>query len=305
MIISASYRSDIPAFYGPWFRRRLAEGSAQVVNPYGGQRSRVSLTPHDVACLVFWSKDLTPFLGHLDTLDRLGYRFCFNYTLTCLPTALESNVDKASALKTLKHLSRQYSPEHINWRFDPIIISNVHASEFYLASFRKMAAELEGLVRRCYFSFVTLYGKVRRNFLALDRTVGTRVVDPGPEDRIALANQLAAVAAEHGITMHACCGDDLLGDRIAKAHCIDGALIERLCKPEGFTHNAKGTRPECGCSESIDIGTYDTCPHGCEYCYANADKPTASRAFGEHDPTSAFLGYSKTLSDTWIGEWGL
>jgi len=302
-IISVSRRTDIPAFYGDWFMRRIAEGYAGVINPFGGQRYRVSLAIEDVACLVFWSKDFTPFVHHLDTLDRLGYRFYFNYTLTAVPTAFESHVDKRAALETLKELSKRYSPAHINWRFDPIILSNISDEAFYLRAFQKLAMTLEGVVERCYFSFVTRYGKVLRNFQQLERATGVQVIEPSQEAKIELANRLAAIAAEHGITMHSCCGDYLLGERIQKAHCIDGALIERLFYPEGFAFKRKGTRTECGCTESTDIGTYNTCPHGCIYCYANANKISAQRAFEQHAANAAFLGFNKGQSDEWTGEW--
>ena len=301
-IISVSRRTDIPAFYGDWFMRRVADGYAGVVNPFGGQRYRVSLAPEDVACLVFWSKDFTPFVGHLETLDRLGYRFYFNYTVTALPAVFESHVDRATALETLKHLSQRYCPAQINWRFDPIILSSISDEAFYCQAFEQFARGLEGIVERCYFSFVTRYGKVLRNFQQLERTTGVQVIEPSEEAKIDLANRLAVIAAEHGITMHSCCNDSLLGDRIGKAHCIDGALIERLFYPEGFAYKDKGTRPECGCTESFDIGTYDTCPHGCIYCYANANKVSAQKAFGEHDADSAFLGFDRGQSKAWLKE---
>lgn len=301
-IISVSRRTDIPAFYGEWFMKRIREGFVGVVNPFGGRRYRVSLTPDDVDCFVFWSKDFTPFLTHLETLDRLGYRFYFNYTVTALPSAFESDVDKQAALSTLKRLAGRYSSAHINWRFDPIILSSISDEAFYLRAFESLASELEGLVARCYFSFVAFYGKVRRNFKDLERAQGVRVIEPSEQVRIDLANRLAEAAAEHGITMHSCCGDYLLGERIHKAHCVDGALIERLFGPSETPYKDKGTRPQCGCTESTDIGTYNTCPHGCVYCYANANQAAARRTFEQHDPDSAFLGYPKAQSDVWLEE---
>ncbi len=301
-IISASRRTDIPAFYGDWFMERVREGFAGVVHPYGGKRHLVSLEPDDVLCFVFWSKDFSPFMGALEALDRLGYRFYFNYTVTGLPSVFESEVNKEAARRTLKLLSRRYGPRRVTWRFDPVIFSNISDADYYLRTFEQLARELAGVVERCTISFVTEYGKVKRNFRDLERTTGVTVIDPGLEGKIELANELAQIAAGHGIVMHSCCGDYLVGDRIRKAHCVDGALIERLFYPEGLSYQAKPTRPECGCTESIDIGTYNTCPHGCVYCYANANRAVAREAFARHDPVAAFLGFSKAQSDAWVGD---
>ena len=281
---------------------RVHEGYAGVVHPFGGKRYLVSLRPEDVTCFVFWSKDFTPFVQHLETLDRLGCRFYFNYTVTGVPSVFESHVDKSAALRSLKELSRRYSPRHINWRFDPILISTVSDGEHYVREFEKLARELEGIVERCYFSFVMPYSKVKRNFRELEQTAGVKVIDWDEAQRIELANRLASIAESHGIRMYSCCGDYLLGGKIEKAHCIDGALIEQLFYPDGLEYQEKPTRPGCGCTESIDIGTYDTCPHGCAYCYANANKAAARRAFDNHDPDSAFLGFPRAQSDAWLEE---
>jgi len=301
-ITSVSRRTDVPAFYGDWFMRRLREGYAGVVNPFGGKRYLVSLKPQDVSCFVFWSKDFTPFIEPLETLDRLGYRFYFNYTLTALPAVFESHVDKDAALKTLLYLSERYSPGHINWRFDPIILSDLTDEAFYLDAFHRLAARLAGRVERCYFSFVSLYSKVRRNFAQMQEQAGIHVTDPHVEAKIALAERLASIAQQYGIRMYSCCGEYLLNPSIQKAHCIDGALIQQLFSPAEFAYKNKPTRKECGCTESVDIGTYDTCPHGCIYCYANANKAVANRAFNDHDPESAFLGAGKVKSDEWVAE---
>ncbi len=301
-IISVSRRTDIPAFYGDWFMARLKDGFAGAAHPFGGQKYVVSLEPEDVTCFVFWSKDFTPFIENLKTTDSMGYKFYFNYTVTALPSIFEANVKKQSAIETLKLLSRMYSPGHINWRFDPIIISSMCGRDFFISAFEKIASEFEGFVQRCYFSFVCEYNKVKRNFQQLQETTGVQIIEFGKDFKIDLANELAAIAERHGIQMFSCCGDYLVGDRIKKAHCIDGSIIEKLFFPNGFQYMEKPTRPECGCAESIDIGTYDTCPHGCVYCYANAHKSKAYQAFAGHDKDSAFLGYSKSESDRWLAE---
>lgn len=301
-IISVSRRTDIPGFYGDWFMQRLKEGFVGLVNPFGGRKYIVSLRPQDVICFVFWSKDFSPFIQNLKLIDELGYKFYFNYTVTALPSLFENNVEKQSAIKTLKQISKTYSPRHINWRFDPIILSETYDRDFYIRAFEELAAGFTGYVERCYFSFVTQYYKVIRNFEELERTTGLRITDCSRDFKVELANDLAAIAARYGIRMFSCCGDYLINDDIKKAHCIEGRIIESLFFPNGFAYKEKPTRSQCGCTESTDIGTYDTCPHGCVYCYANANKHTATRAFNNHDKESAFLGYSKSQSDKWLDE---
>jgi hypothetical protein len=295
-IISVSRRGDIPTFYGDWFMGRIEEGFAGVVNPFGGQRYIVSLKPEDVVCFVFWSKDFTPFIENLKLLDSLGYKFYFNYTVTGLPGIFESDVQKGPAIDSLKELRRLYSPRHINWRFDPIIITSTCAHDFWIRVFKGFAAEFEGYVERCYFSFVVNYGKVVRNFAEFEKSHNIKIYDPTDDFKIGLANELADIAGNHGIQMYSCCGDYLVNN------CIDGRIIDELFSPAISTYNDKPTRKECGCTESSDIGTCDTCPHGCVYCYANMNKPKARSAFENHDPTTAFLGYSKAQSDKWLKE---
>jgi len=282
--------------------RRLKEGFAGVVNPFGGRKYIVSLKREDVVCFVFWSKNFSPFIENLKLIDGLAYKFYFNYTVTALPSLFESNLEKQSAIDALKQLSRMYSPTHINWRFDPIILSGTYDRSFYINAFEKLASEFAGYVERCYFSFVVEYSKVRRNFEELERTTGLKITDCSKNFKVELANDLTAVAKRYGIRMFSCCGDYLINDGVKKAHCIDGGTIESLFFPNGLQYKEKPTRKDCGCTESTDIGTYDTCPHGCVYCYANMNKQQARRAFNNHDKESAFLGYTKSQSDRWLAE---
>lgn len=277
--------------------QRLKEGFAGYVNPFGGQKYIVSLKPEDVACFVFWSKNFKPFLEKLKTIEDMGYNFYFNYTITGLPDIFECNLTKKEiAISALKELSDRYSPQHINWRYDPIIISDITDCDFHLKNFEKLASELEGYVKRCYISYATMYGKVKKNFEKFQKEMDIKIIDPAADFRIKLASELADIAALHGIKMFSCCGDYLLGSKIRKAHCVDGKLVRELFKIN-FRCEEKPTRKECGCTESVDIGAYDTCPHGCVYCYANANKEIAISRFENHDKSSAFLGYAK---DEWL-----
>lgn len=302
-IISVSRRTDIPAFYGDWFMNRLGDGFAGYVNPFGGQKNIVSLESRDVACFVFWSKNYAPFMDKIGIIEDTGYNFYFNYTITGLPGIFESNnVDKNSAIENLKELSNLYSPVHINWRYDPIIISDITDHEFHISNFKEMASELEGYVERCYFSFVHMYGKVKKNFFSFQKDKGLKITDPDTSIKIDLVEELSGIAEDHGIKMYSCCKDHLVGEKIMKAHCIDGNIIERLFYENGFDHHEKPTRKECGCTYSVDIGGYDTCPHGCIYCYANLNKRIANTRYQDHDMNSGFLGYTSAGSVKWIEE---
>lgn len=293
-IISVSRRTDIPAFYGDWFMNRLEAGFAGWENPFGGQKILTSMKQEDVTAFVFWSKNYRPFLEHLAVIRQQQIPVMFNFTITGLPHVFECNlVEPEDAIDSLKQISSMFSPEHVNWRYDPIVISSVTDEAFHLKRFRWLAEQLAGHVTRCYFSFAIMYGKVERNFRKFEQQNRITVSDPARLQRIGLAEKLTDIAMGYGIQMYTCCGDYLIdGDRIKKARCVDGEILERLY-PDCNGGNEKPTRKECGCTESTDIGKYDTCPHGCIYCYANINKERAIKLYNSHDPDSAFLGYTK------------
>jgi DNA repair photolyase len=285
-IISASRRTDVPALYTPWLLGRLAAGYASYPNPFNGRPVTVSLRPEDVHTIVFWSRNFAPLLPHLDGLAERGYRFFFHYTITGAPRALEPyGPPREAAVATLRELAARTSPRHVQWRFDPILLTDQLDAAHYVEQFRQLAAALAGATERCTFSFATLYAKVVRRL----RRHGVGFRDPALEEKRELAEMLASIGREYGISLYACCQEALLSPAVHRAHCVDGDLLAALSPDRPLDAPPRPTRPECGCVASHDIGVYDTCIHGCLYCYANTNHRTAQARFQAHDPAAEAL----------------
>jgi hypothetical protein len=285
-VISASRRTDIPAFYSEWFMNRIRAGYVRWPNPFGGGNIHTtSLRAEDVGAIVFRSKNFIPLLPYLDELDEGGYNTVFHFTITGLPRVFETSIpDLGSLLECAQTLSDRYGPDRVLWRCDPLLISSVTGGEYYKRRFRELAAGLEGITTRCYFCFAIYYKKVQRNLGRLSREADIECQDPPREEHLELAEALAEIAAEHGIEMLSCCGDYLVVRRIKKAHCIDADLLHNLFPDRVGFLAPHPVREECGCAECVDIGVYDTCPHGCEYCYANSSREVALRRYELHQP---------------------
>jgi hypothetical protein len=294
-VISASRRTDIPAFYSEWFMNRVRAKYVRWPNPYGGRPYAVSLDPEDVSAIVSWSKNYGPMLSHLPELDTRGYHLLFHFTITGLPRAIEPAVpDFEVAVQQAGTLSKGYGPEAVQWRYDPIYLSRDTDSSYHVNRFATLASKLEGVVKRCYISFPTMYRKVARNTAG----VGSMTMcDPSVPERIDLAGRLALRALEHGIQLLTCCGEYLVSELIGRAHCIDEEILKGLYPDSVGKMKAMPTRRECGCFESRDIGAYDTCPHGCTYCYANARRQTALDNHGMHNPDSDMVCGESGLGD--------
>lgn len=288
MIISASRRTDIPAYYTRWFMDKVRKGKVVVYNPFNGLKREISLKSEDVDAVVFWSKNFGPLIPYLDELKD-KYRLYFLFTITGLSGILEDHVIAADeAIRQFIEISRMFSPGHIQWRFDPIVITSATGPEFYLKNFTYLARRLQGYTRRCYISFATLYGKVKKNFNLLEKQKGISLIPWDDEEKKEFANRLGSIAREYGITVYSCCNDYLVGDYVRKGSCVDVNAINELYSCD-IKAPLNPTRPGCGCYKSVDIGVYNTCPHGCRYCYANSDIIKAKENYRSHDPFSDFL----------------
>ncbi len=286
IIVSASRRTDVPAFYMPWLMARLRSGSATYPNPFSGQLHQVSLRPEDVHSIVFWSKSYRPFLPHVEALDSAGYRYVCHYTITGAPRALEPRVpDWRVSLEAFRVLSERIGPRRVLWRFDPIVFTDTLDAAYYTARFETLAHALTGYTERCYFSFATYYTKAARRLAA----VGVAFRDPPLDERLALVQALAEIAATCGIALFACCQPELAVGSVRPASCVDAGLLAELFPAPPLTAEARPTRPGCGCAASRDIGIYDTCLFGCRYCYATNDDARAAAWHSRHDPSGEQL----------------
>ncbi len=298
MILSASRRTDIPGYYSEWLMNRLKEGFAYYRNPMNSaQLCKVLLTPENIDCIVFWTKDPAPMLKHLEKLDALGYRYYFQFTITpyglhyqgsAFGKYLEPNLrEKREIIQTFQELSDRIGKGRVLWRYDPIVLNDTLTEQYHLEQFTALCKELSGYTELCTISFADVYRK-------LSNVVKDQVLrEISPEQMHSLSTAFSGIAAPMGISLRACCeAVDLTGDGILPASCIDRETVEKICGPAVTAGKDKSQRPHCGCMKSIDIGAYNTCRNGCIYCYANHSGASIDRNYSRHDPTSPIMiGY--------------
>jgi hypothetical protein len=289
VIVSASYRTDIPAFYGRWFVNRLAAGGCRVVNPWGGQIYEVPLDGDSVDGFVFWTRNAAPFGEGFAAVRRMARPFIVQFTVTGYPRALEPSVpDGDAAIAQIRDLARCYGLRATVWRYDPVVISSLTPPAFHRRNFAALCAALRGAVDEVVVSFAHIYRKTRRNMDRAAREHGFTWRDPEAGEKAALCGELAAIAAEAGMALRVCAQPEFLGPGAAPARCIDA---DRLSDVAGYAIKAprQGNRPGCLCHRSRDIGAYDTCPQGCVYCYAVSDQKLAVTNRRRHDPGGELL----------------
>ena len=265
MIISASRRTDIPAFYSDWFFNRLKAGYVLVRNPMNyHQVSKVLLSKENISCIVFWTKNPNNILKYLDILLNNSIPFYFQFTLTPYSKEIEKNVfDKTNIFKIFIKLSELIGKERIIWRYDPIIFTDKIGLETHIKYFNFMANILYKYTNTCVISFIDIYKNT------IKRMPQLKLIDE--EDKYKLAEEISSTVLSLNLEAYTCSESiDLKEIGIKKGACIDANLIKKLCG--NMNLNLKkdiNQRKECGCVKSIDIGYYNTCLHNCIYCYAN------------------------------------
>lgn len=284
MILSVSRRTDIPAFYSEWFFNRLKEGFVYVRNPMNiHQVSKITLSPDVIDCIVFWSKNPKPILTRLDELKR--YMYYFQFTINAYDKGFEVGVPKKEGIiNTFKELSEKIGPKRVIWRYDPILLTEKMDKEYHYHYFEEIVKRLEGYTTTCVISFVDLYKKTQSNLK------DTQAREPSFKEMLEMAARLFLIANKYGITIQTC-AEEIALESVGVKHgkCIDNALIEDLLGVKLVVSKDPNQRKECGCVQSIDIGEYNTCAHGCKYCYANFKESVVLQKRAMHDPSSPLL----------------
>ncbi|MDG2285555.1 MAG: DUF1848 domain-containing protein [Alphaproteobacteria bacterium] len=289
MIISASYRTDIPAFYADWFNRRLDAGYCTVRNPYSGKHNRVLLDAASVDAFVFWTRRLGPFMPTLERLQDQGTSFMVQYTVTGYPRPLESSViDWRRAVDEIQAAAERHGPRAIVWRYDPVLLSSLTPPAFHVDQVSRIAEQLAGGTDEMVLSFTHAYLKTRRNIERSATKHGFTWSDPDDDEKRQLLLSLATIARRRDILPTLCSQPQLGSPGLNAARCID---TDRLSDIAGrrVDVRTKGNRSGCLCAQSRDIGAYDSCPHGCVYCYAVTNRDTAKHRHGTHRPESEAL----------------
>lgn len=277
MIVNASCRTDIPAFFSTWFLNRLKAGYFDVRNPFARQKvSRIFV--EDIDAFMFCTKNPLPLIDHLQEIEK---PILMDVTITPYHQDFEPNViDKKKIIEGLWKMNKILGKESLSVRYDLIILSDRYPVEYHLRAFEKLCSLVEGCVESISISFLDDYKNVRKNAHEL------AFHQPTPEELEAIGKGFAKSAARHHLEVFTCCEKGILAEygipeggcfSMKKAYAMTGKVFK------------KWKARDCECVEMADIGVYNTCSHLCRYCYANYDENAIRRNIADHDPNSSLL----------------
>ena len=267
MIISVSRRCDIPAFAAGWFMAQLHQGEVRVENPFRpGQARRVSLRKEAVDAFVFWSRDPRQFLRHLPEIESGGYPYYFLITATGYPRSLEPATPGASeAVRFFRGMAERIGRRRVVWRYDPVMFTPSTDFAFHARNFSELAGSLAPYASRVIVSFFDPYPKavrrLRKAAIDADGAAGTAELQAG------LIERFAAVAEREGLEIRSCAEASSWAG-VPPGKCIDEELLNELFGLNLAYRKDPSQRKLCLCQQSVDIGRYGACRHGCLYCYA-------------------------------------
>jgi hypothetical protein len=293
MIISASRRTDIPAFYSEWMINRIREGYCCVPNPFNSKQvSYIPLDASSVEAIVFWTRNAAPLMKYLEDMDGRNLNYYFQYSILGYPRELDPKSPSVeAAVETFRSLSETLGKERVIWRYDPIVFTPTTDIEYHCQQYERIGELVADYTTRSVISIVDDYRKARGRMKSL----------PDPKFTVCREEQVVANSRELGVTLKSLansfdldiesCSEtiDLSDVGICAGKCVDDKLIRSIFGETTSSKKDKNQREQCGCVESRDIGMYDSCLYGCQYCYATQSFERAAQNLKEHDPSSPSL----------------
>ncbi len=283
MIINTGQRTDIPAFYSKWFMNRIKEGYVLVRNPYYPTIvTKFLLNPNVVDVIGFCTKNPGPMLKYLDDLKDFG-QFWY-ISITGFENDLEPNVPPIDrVIEDFKYLSNKIGSQAVSWRYTPIIINDKYTKERHIKTFEYIASKLEGYTKLVAYGFVDVYDKLKRNH--------PEIIDTDDNTKIEITKEFIKIAKKHNMELRLCSKEKWLKEYGVD---IDGCMrledYERSINSNlDIKQKMQARKNYCACYLSNDIGSYNSCPHFCTYCYANGDKNLVIKNIKAHDDNSPFL----------------
>lgn len=285
-IISASRRTDIPAFYADWMMNRLTRGYCDWTNPFSQQTQHVSFAR--TKFIVFWSKNPGPLIPMLRRIYDMGIRFYFQHTVNNYEKeGMEPNLPSfQERCAIFRRIAEEWGQGRQVWRWDPIfIIDGVLTIDEIVKRIVETHSWLDTFPRKLVISFadINTYRKVNYNLQ------GTGVRELTADEQREFADKLMSRLSGRSLEVATCSEKaDLSEFGIKHNACIDARLISTFAtNDEDFARRVlkmgkdKGQRDCCLCTVAKDIGIYNSCAHGCKYCYANTTPESAALRYQE------------------------
>ena len=291
MIINTGQRTDIPAFYSKWFINRIREGYVYVRNPYYPTLvTKFLLNPEVVDVIGFCTKNPRPMFPYLDEIKDYG-QFWY-ISITGFERDLEPNVPPINqVVEDFKYLSNKIGSNAIGWRYTPIIINDKYTKEYHINKFEEIANKLEGYTNLVAYGFVDLYPKLNKNH--------PEIKDTNDKTKIEITNAFIDIAKKHHMNLRLCSKEKWLKEYGVD---IDGCMRVEDYESSISSHlnikqKMEARKGYCACYLSNDIGSYNSCPHLCTYCYANGNKELILKNYKNHDDNSPLLIGNLTNND--------
>ena len=322
VIVSASRSTDIPAFYADWFFHRLKVGYSAWTNPFNGTKSYVSYkNTRFIVFWSKNPKPLLEHLDELKDRNIGCYiQYTLNdYEKEGLEKGvppLEERID------TFKRLVDKLGKGRVIWRFDPLILTDQIGFDDLLRKVENIGDQLKGYAEKLVFSFADIasYKKVKANLeksninysewlpeqmvefakrlVELNKakgwnyalaTCGEAANLDGVEHNRCVDDELMIRFAHHDKDLMDFLGveiktveNSLFGTEPVPASAIRLSETQYALKKKDNRDRGQRFAEGCHCIVSKDIGEYNTCPHLCEYCYANASKAKAVENYKKH-----------------------